>query len=118
MVPSLRERFAPGETLRLFFEVYGGEPPYRASFQVEGQELDGSWVPLGSPAVTSQSNVGVGWDLPTSPNWPLGDYRVRVDIEDEGGRLVSSQIPFELSDAVEEPATATPLVVPVEGSAR
>ena len=103
VIPSLRDTFVRGETLKLFFEIYGGDPPYSVAYQVEGQELDGSWVPLGAPAQTSQSTPAIGWDLPTSPNWPLGDYRVRVDVEDNGKRLTSSQIPFRLKEA--EPST-------------
>jgi hypothetical protein len=97
-VPRIDAGFPRGQALRLFFEVYGGTPPYRITYQVEGRDLDGSWVRLGKPAVDEQTVAAQGWELPTSDAWPLGEYRVRVDVEDARQRLVSAQLPFRLTE--------------------
>jgi GWxTD domain-containing protein len=107
VVPQLAGRFTPGDSLRLFYEIYGGVPPYRVVYQVEGLETDGTWVPLGQSAVTEQAVAAQGWELPTSSAWPLGEYRVRVEVEDAGQHLVAAQLVFHLADgAARRPPTA------------
>jgi GWxTD domain-containing protein len=96
VLPRLDETFRCGETLKLFYEVYGGEAPYDITYQIEGQELDGSWVELGPSATTVQQEAAQGWEVPTSTAWPSGAYRVRLDVEDAGQRLVATQVPFRL----------------------
>jgi len=108
VVPRLDSVFPRDGTLKLFFEVYGGSPPYRVSYQIEGQDLDGSWVKLGSAATTTQTAAGQGWEFPTSSAWPEGDYRVRIDVVDAGEKLISLQRDFQLTDGVSEPRTADP----------
>jgi len=100
VVPRFGDGFALGDSLKLFYEIYGGTPPYRIAYQVEGLDLDGSWVELGRPAMTEQSAAGQGWELPTSSSWPLGEYRIRVDVEDAGRRSVSARLPFRLIAAI------------------
>lgn len=100
VVPRLDEAFNPGDVLHLFFEIYGGSPPYGISYQVEGQEVDGRWIQLGAPAQTLQSAAGQGWDLPTSTRWPLGHYRVRIEVEDAAQTLTSAFAEFELQGAI------------------
>lgn len=102
VVPRIDASFPRGQAIRLFFEVYGGTPPYRITYQVEGKDLDGSWVRLGKPAVDEQTVAAQGWELPTSAAWPLGEYRVRVDVEDARQRLVSAQLPFQLTEPTPE----------------
>jgi GWxTD domain-containing protein len=106
VVPRLDDRFPRGHPLRLFYEVYGGTPPYRISYQVEGQDLDGSWVRLGKPSTQHNAGAAQGWELLTSEAWPLGDYRVRIDVEDSGERLVTLHLGFRLTD--DAPASTIP----------
>jgi GWxTD domain-containing protein len=105
VVPRIDASFPRGDALRLFYEVYGGLPPYRLAYQVEGRDLDGSWVRLGQPAIDERSGSAQGWELPTSGAWPLGEYRVRIDVEDARQRLVSAQLAFQLTEPI--PAAVT-----------
>ncbi len=98
VIPRVSEEFRQGDTIKLFYEVYGGTPPYRVAYQVEGQDLDGSWVSLGQPATAEQAGSGQAWELATSAAWPTGLYRIRIEVEDSGQRLVTSHRPFSLSD--------------------
>lgn len=96
VLPKLDGEFRRGETIRLFYEIYGGEPPYRVSYQLEGQDADGSWLPLGQPSVAEQQEVAQAWELPTTASWPLGAYRVRIEVQDAKNGLISTQFPFML----------------------
>jgi hypothetical protein len=82
--------------VRLFHEVYGGVPPYRISYRLEGLELDGTWVRLGGPSVREATETAHGWEVTTSADWPVGEYRVRVEVEDAGEQIASAQIEFRL----------------------
>jgi hypothetical protein len=88
VVPRIEERLVAGETLRLFYEIYGGSSPYRVTYQLEGQEDDGTWVALGTPSTHETSVSAQGWELPTSPRWPAGNYRLRLSIRDAAEALV------------------------------
>jgi GWxTD domain-containing protein len=105
VVPRVQAVFAHGETLKLFFEIYGGTLPYKVSYQVRGLDVDGSWVDLGRPATTVQPVAAQGWELPTSASWPPGDYQVQIDVEDGEERLASVQLPFRLLAATPSSAT-------------
>ena len=94
--PSLHYR--PGDTLQLFYEVYQAAMPLSVSYQVQGREADGRWVDLGGPAQAQQRHQSQAWALPTSERWPLGEYRVRVDVADAEGKLISTDVPFELAE--------------------
>jgi len=96
VVPRLDEAYRRGETLRLFFEVYGASFPLNVTYQLQGKEQDGEWVDLGRPSVTEQEATALGWELPTTRAWPLGEYRVRIEVRDADGRLLSRQAPFTL----------------------
>jgi GWxTD domain-containing protein len=96
VVPRLADTFSPGETVSLFYEVYGGEPPYRISYTLEGQDVDGSWVTLGQPSTGEQNGSAQGWALPTSSGWPLGDYRISIEVRDSRDRWITTQMPFRL----------------------
>jgi len=96
VVPKMDDLFKQGDTVRLFYEVYGATEPYQVSYQLEGQENDGNWVGLGQPSVAEQSGRSQGWELPTGTRWPLGAYRVRVEITDAEGKLISTDLPFRL----------------------
>ena len=98
VIPRISEEFHQGDTIKLFYEVYGGAAPYRVAYRVEGQELDGSWVSLGRPATAEQAGSGQAWELRTSAAWPTGRYRIRIEVEDSAERLVTYYRPFSLSD--------------------
>jgi hypothetical protein len=98
IVPRLDARLRRGDAVSVFYELYGGTPPYRVSYQVEGRELDGSWVALGQPSVSEQPGQAQGWEVPTSEAWPVGSYRLRIDVTDAGGDALRELVPFELAD--------------------
>lgn len=99
VVPRFGNTFRRGETLRLFFELYSATFPATVSYQVQGQEEDGTWVSLGRPSLIEQEASAVGWELPTSERWPLGEYRVVVEAQDADGKLISRELPFTLVEA-------------------
>jgi GWxTD domain-containing protein len=101
VIPRFTNTFQPGETLQLFYEVYEAAMPVSVSYQVQGRETNGEWVDLGAPARQTQEHRSQAWELPTSERWPLGDYRVRVDVMDADGKLISTDVPFELAEAVQ-----------------
>jgi len=105
VVPKLDDRFRRGESLKLFFEIYAANFPVTVTYQLQGREVDGRWISLGQPSTLTQEAGAVGWELPTSPRWPLGDYRVNVEARDADGRLISREVPFQLLEA-EAPAEA------------
>jgi GWxTD domain-containing protein len=106
VLPKLDSVFHIGETVRLFVQVYGAEYPIRASYQLEGREEDGSWVALGDPAVVEQTAGGLAWEVGTDERWPLGSYRVRVDVTDAAERLISTDAEFSLERAERADTTA------------
>jgi GWxTD domain-containing protein len=99
VVPRLDRTVRRGEPVKLFYEIYGGKPPLRVSYQLEGRDDDGSWVALGRPSTGEQKLASQAWELPTSPQWPLGEYRVRISIEDGRGSRVEVETPFRLENA-------------------
>ena len=98
LVPRLDSRLLRGEPIEVLFEVSGGSPPYRVRYQVEGQDLDGSWIALGRPQVLEQSRAVQAWGLPTDASWPLGDYRVQILVQDEQQATVAATVPVSLHD--------------------
>jgi hypothetical protein len=108
VVPRFASDFRPGETVELFYEVYEAALPIDVSYQVQGREVDGRWVDLGAAARSTQRHRSQAWALPTSERWPLGHYRVRVEVSDATGKLISTNVPFELSPAVQSSAEEEP----------
>jgi GWxTD domain-containing protein len=96
VLPRPDSVFAQGDPVTLFFEVYGAQYPLQATFQLEGLDEDGSWVRLGQPSVIEQDAGELAWEVVTNERWPVGSYRVRVEVTDAGDRLVTTQVPFEL----------------------
>ena len=41
----------------------------------------------------------LAWEVLTNERWPVGDYRVRVEVTDAGERLVTTQVGFELASS-------------------
>ncbi len=99
--PRPNATFRAGETVTLFYEIYGGRAPYRIAYQLEGRELDGSWIALGQPARLEDRGSAQGWDLPTSAAWPRGDYRLRVAVADGDQHAVEAVVPFVMEQASE-----------------
>lgn len=99
LLPKTKPVYRRGDSVRVFYEVYGAEFPLQVSYLVEGLEKNGSWVQLGSPAASEQAGRAQAWELPTSPRWPLGRYRIRIEVEDAAGRGVTVDAPFELVDS-------------------
>ena len=61
-----------------------------------GRDDDGRWVSIGDPSSSEQSHRSQAWELPTSARWPVGEYRVRIEVMDAEGRLITAQAPFTL----------------------
>jgi GWxTD domain-containing protein len=99
VVPRQGLAIPRGEPIQLLIEAYGGEPPYRAEFRLEGEERDGRFTALGDPASTAEPLGAFAWSLPTSLAWPLGSYRVRIRIADGRGALVERDVPFRIEEA-------------------
>lgn len=97
VVPRLGGSLAPGDSVQLFFEIYGGKPPYRVTYQLEGQEDNGEWKALGNPNILDRAEGAQGFSLPTDGKWPLGEYRVQVHVEDTGQQLAETTVPFTLA---------------------
>jgi hypothetical protein len=96
VVPRLDDVFRPGETLKLFYEIYGGSPPYRIEYSLQLQQADETWNMLGNPSERSQDASAQGWALPTSDGWPLGRYRIAIDVRDSEERSLTHYLPFVL----------------------
>ncbi|NIM01066.1 MAG: GWxTD domain-containing protein [Acidobacteria bacterium] len=97
VVPRFSSHYRPGDTIQLFYEVYQAALPLEVSYQVQGREEDGRWVDLGLAARAPQEHHSQAWSLPTTEKWPLGEYRVRVEVSDASGKLISTDVPFELT---------------------
>jgi hypothetical protein len=80
----------------LFYEIYGGKPPYEISYALEGQKVENEWTALGRPAVSRSSTASQGWGLPTAKTWPLGSYRIVLEVRDSENKLTSVRVPFVL----------------------
>jgi hypothetical protein len=96
VVPQLDDVVRRGEPIRLFYEVYGATLPLTIGYLLEGQESDGNWAELGRPQVGEQSGVAQGWELQTGERWPLGAYRIRIEVQDGDGKLISTRVPSTL----------------------
>ncbi len=97
VVPRAGTVVRRGDTVTLFHEVYGGTAPFKVSYQLEGKEDDGRFTPLGRSDDTEQAAAAQGWSIPVGANWPLGDYRVEIRVEDSAGRIIRSTAPFSVA---------------------
>ena len=118
VIPALNNEVARGEAIDMLFEIYEGATPYRVSFQLEGQEDDGSWVALGPAQEVAQEQRTVAWGLPTSPRWPLGEYRIAIDVTDAAGTFERTWMPFELVETRDPTGTVPSLQFVSEGGER
>lgn len=85
-----------GEPVQVFYELYGATGPARVSYRLEGKEDDGSFRALGAPAVKEGAEGAQGWSIDTGPAWPLGEYRIRILVEDPSGSTAEALVPFRL----------------------
>jgi hypothetical protein len=86
-----------GDKIQLFYEIYGGSAPFRISYQLEGRENDGRFTPLGRPSSLENPDRSQGFELPTGPAWPVGEYRMRIEVEDKDGAKASATLPVRLA---------------------
>jgi hypothetical protein len=98
VIPQFDPQYSPGETTRLFYEVYGGAHPLRVSYQLQGREEEGNWVNLGRPSISEQSAASQGWELPTRADWPPGEYRVVIEVQDAEGSHITDRMDFILQE--------------------
>lgn len=99
VLPRLDGIYRKGQTIRLFYEIYGGSPPYHLLYQLEGRDEHGGWVGLGRPMKGEQTAAGQGWEQPTTESWPLGEYRVRIEVEDSSASRATAEAPFKIAAA-------------------
>jgi len=96
VVPRIDPRIEPGQELSLFYEVYGGERPYRVTYQIDTWR-DSGWAAASRPVVQEGGEGAQGWSVPTSEAWPFGRYRVRIEIEDAQGATRNAEVDFDLA---------------------
>ena len=99
LTPLAGRALTRGEEIKTFLEVYGGTPPYKATFRLEGKESDGRWTALGKPQPFEGPGPAIAWGLPTSASWPTGDYRVTAEIEDSAGNRINRDATLTLAEA-------------------
>jgi GWxTD domain-containing protein len=110
VVPRVARGLPRGEPLKLFYEINGGKAPFRLSYQLEGQEQDGRWRPLGKPQELDGNTKGQGFELPTKDSWPASTYRVRVTVLDAAGDRAEAVAAFVVGDPTPQEAPAAPVV--------
>jgi GWxTD domain-containing protein len=108
VVPRATEIVTRGEPVRVFFEVYGGTPPYHLAYQLEGQENDGRFRALGKPQERDATTIGQGFELPTAANWPFGAYRLRIRVSDAAAHTVETTASFSVAEKETAPDATAP----------
>jgi hypothetical protein len=112
VVPRAEPVLPRGAPLQVFFEIYGGAAPYHLAYQLEGQEQDGRWRPLGKSQEHDAAASGQGFALPTGTSWPAGPYRLRVLVTDAAGATVAGVTGWTLlaDGAATSPGAPQPVV--------
>jgi len=103
VVPRVGSSIRRSELLRLYLQVYGAAiDPARATPRVDvafkfQQVVDGSPKTFGKPFLMREaSGAAIGLALPVA-DWPLGPYRVRVELHDRvAGERVSVEGAFTI----------------------
>jgi GWxTD domain-containing protein len=96
VTPRPEPKVVRGTPVRVFFEIYGGTSPYHLAYQLEGQEKDGQWVPLGKPQENDATERGQGFELATGASWPTGTYRLRIKVVDAVSGATESALTWSL----------------------
>jgi GWxTD domain-containing protein len=94
VTPKPDPTIARGAPVQVFYEIYGGQPPYHLAYQLEGKEKDGRFVPLGRPIEHDGTERGQGFALPTAASWPAGVFRIDIAVTDAAGVKASAVAPF------------------------
>jgi GWxTD domain-containing protein len=102
--PRVLHTLHGGEPIEVLFETYGGVPPYRLSYQLEYEDELQGWKALGAPQKAVQAERAHAWGLDTSPDWPVGDYRLRIVVLDSENHEITGRLPFSILP--ESPPTA------------
>ncbi len=101
VVPLAGRTLVPGDSLNLAYEIYGANPPYEITYQLQGEEDDGRWTDLGLPAVKENAaQSGQAYELPLGARWPAGNYRIAMTVRDATGAVLEEKVPFSLESAV------------------
>jgi len=96
VVPKIDNRIELGQELSLFYEVYGGQRPYRVTYRIDTWR-DSGWVAASRPVVQEGGEGAQGWSVPTSDAWPVGRYRVQIEIEDAQGVTRTAEVDFDVA---------------------
>ena len=96
VVPRIGKRIAPGQDLSVFYEVYGGERPYRVTYQIQARRESG-WVAASRPIVQEGGQGAQGWSVPIPSAWPIGKYRLQITVEDATGAARTADLDFDLA---------------------
>jgi GWxTD domain-containing protein len=97
VTPRGGKPFVRGDPIQLFYEIYEGQQPFHVSYQLEGRENDGRFIPLGRPSVLDSKERSQGFELPTGASWPAGEYRVRIEVEDADQQKAAAVVPVHLA---------------------
>jgi GWxTD domain-containing protein len=104
LVPRMTSRYASGEELSIYYQVYGttsdpviGEPRLTATYRLFALAADGDEKAMGEPLVLAGlTRAAQGWSLPIK-DWPHGAYRLAVTVRDEvSGATGSGQTVFSV----------------------
>jgi hypothetical protein len=84
----------------------GSHPP---ALQIYGEPVRSGWCigwrgrsttapgrRAGRPPQQTSSDRVQAWEVPTSPKWPVAEYRVRVEVQDAAGAAATAETPFTL----------------------
>jgi len=96
VTPVVTPQVRRGASVQIFFEIYGGTPPYHLAYQLEGAEKDGRFVALGKPQENDATERGQGFALATSPSWPARAFRLKVTVKDASGATADGVAPFAI----------------------
>jgi len=106
--PHVSSTVARGDPVRLFYEIYAGQAPYRVAYQLQGQENDGRWTSLGPPQERDATTRGQGFELSTGDSWPFGSYRMRIHVSDAAGAGADALASWVLVEKESPPQPETP----------
>jgi len=90
VIPAANSVFRPGEDVWIYFQIYNtandpasGQPKLKISYTFEKVEEKGNRMLGGKPIVQFNPSTVQAYALSVTPQWPAGDYRVTVKVEDQ-----------------------------------